>query len=526
MKLSTLPVEVGELIFSAVVWDDFTPECVESLNEASKCINRVHERNRQLRSLRLTAKFVDCIVNRLAFKYVHITSQRRAAELINAVEDRRIPGAVVRHLFLGDKLGRYHPDNAPNYSWVTAESGKDWIEYGTFYKLLAVMPHLLSLHIHLPGIHSQIFTSVVRHGRIAPLSSLESIRCLSLYDDVNNSACYKPVRTVPGARDSLSVFPNLQYLVVSESEGLTQLDKLTASSSSQQTPQWYAPRLQRIQLEKWCPMESDFILYNLAMEIPLTELRMLRKVPRRMSMDGNDSSYFNFADSVDVHKIIERIGPTLTSLRLDFAYHFADDLISTNVHLCAAIRDNCQNLEYLTLSFPPPDNLDDAPKASVCHQLFRAPVSFTTRGAGMLNLKKAEIIGHHSYCEGSSRKMVIDASEDVWATQTQMVWEASTENGTSDDECLHTNIQIHGTPANEASLLNCRELRGFSGTLPDLSSRESHPRKRRRCVEDMHEKKRGPTLTLEPPLWLSVRGLMWDALPSRLNKRKHVELED
>jgi hypothetical protein len=288
MKLSALPLEVSELIFSAVVWDDFSPKWVETLNKVSECIDRVHERNCQLRSLRLTAKFVDCIVNRLAFKYVHITSQRRAQELINAPEDRGIPGAVVRHLFLGDKLGRYHKDNAPNYSWVTAESGKDWIEFGTFGKLLAMMPHLVSLHIHLPAIHSQMFTSFVRHGIVAPLPSLHSIRYLSLYDDVNNSNCYEPVKSVSGARDSLSVFPNLEYLVVSESEGLTNLDRLTAFSSSQTSPQWYAPRLQKIELEKWCPMERDFILYNLAMEIPLTDLRMLRQVPRRMSMDGKD----------------------------------------------------------------------------------------------------------------------------------------------------------------------------------------------------------------------------------------------
>src|SRR5205814_4062358 len=138
------------------------------------------------------------------------------------------------------------------------------------------------------------------------------------------------------------------------------------------------------------------------------------------------------------------------------------------LHLCTAIRDNCQNLEYLTLSFPPPDNLDDAPRASVCHQLFRAPVSFTTRGAGMLNLKKAEIIGHHSYCEGSSRKMVIDASEDVWETQNQSWWESSSESGGSELECVHTNIQIHGTPAKEASLLNRRELCGIPSPISQL----------------------------------------------------------
>jgi hypothetical protein len=223
-----------------------------------------------------------------------------------------------------------------------------------------------------------------------------------------------------------------------------------------------------------------------------------------------------------VHKIIERIGPTLRSLRLDFSYHFADDLHTTNVHLCTAIRDNCQNLEYLTLSFPPPDKLDDAPRASVCHQLFRAPVNFLTRGAGMLHLKKAEIIGHHSYCEGSSRKMVIDASEDVWATQNQMVWEGSSENGSLDNECLHTNIQIQGTPAKRASLLNCRELCCLSGTLPELSPRNYRSGKRR-CLENMHESNcdSNPNLTLVPPsLNLSY------VSPSRSTKRKRLKVDD
>ena len=164
------------------------------------------------------------------------------------------------------------------------------------------------------------------------------------------------------------------------------------------------------------------------------------------------------------------------------------------MHLCPTIRDNCQNLEYLTLSFPPPDNLNDAPRASVCHQLFRAPGSF---GAGMLNLKKAEIIGHHSYCEGSSRKMVIDASEDVWTTQNQLWWEASSENESVDHECLHTNIQIHGTPAKRPSLLNCREFCCISGTLPKLSSCDCDTGSWRPW-ENMHESNRGPILTFRP----------------------------
>ena len=100
MSLSTLPLEVGELIFSEVVWDGFCPELIENLNSASDCIDRVHERNRQLRALRPTARLVDCIVNRLAHKYVHITSQTRADELINTADDLRLQGAAVRHLFL------------------------------------------------------------------------------------------------------------------------------------------------------------------------------------------------------------------------------------------------------------------------------------------------------------------------------------------------------------------------------------------------------------------------------------------
>ena len=145
----------------------------------------------------------------------------------------------------------------------------------------------------------------------------------------------------------------------------------------------------------------------------------------------------------DMNTIIAEVGSNLTSLRLDFAYHFADDLNPENLHLCAAIRDNCQSLEYLTLCFPPPDKIDDAPRASVCHQLFRAPGNFKSKGVGMLNLKRVEIIGHHTYCEGSSREMVIDASEDVWASQNVVFWE-SCMDGSMDHECLHTNIQIHG----------------------------------------------------------------------------------
>jgi hypothetical protein len=286
MKLSTLPLEVSELIFKEVVWDEFQPELVEDLNSASECINHLHERNRQLRALRPTAKFVDCIVNRLAYKYVHITSKTRADEIIDAAKDRHIQGNAVRHLFLGDKSGRYHVDNGPSYSWVSAEYGKEWIDSGTFGKLLVLMPNVVSLHIHLPAIHSQIFQSSVRHGMVAPLDSLKSIRCLSLYDDINNNPCYELIRKLEGVRESLSAFPNLQHLVISESEGVRSLDKLRGFTASQVSSKWYAPRLRSILLEKWVPVEEDIILYNFAMDIPLRYLRMSRRVPRRLSMNS------------------------------------------------------------------------------------------------------------------------------------------------------------------------------------------------------------------------------------------------
>lgn len=200
--------------------------------------------------------------------------------------------------------------------------------------------------------------------------------------------------------------------------------------------------------------------------------------------------------SVDVVLIIRKIGPTLTSLSLDFGCHFADDLDSTNVHLCTTIRDSCQNLEYLTLAFPPSDNLHDAPRPSVCHQIFRAPASLMTRGPGMLNLKKAEILGHHSYCEGSSRKMVIEASEEVWATQRQSSSTSEAECG-SDHECVHTNIQIHGTPREKASLLNRRALCGVSSTLPQLSSSAKAGQKV--YLGPMHEPNRIENLILISP---------------------------
>lgn len=226
-----------------------------------------------------------------------------------------------------------------------------------------------------------------------------------------------------------------------------------------------------------------------------------------------------------MHIIIGKMGHTLTSLHLDFSYHFADDLNTTDVHLCATIRDNCQNLEYLTLSFPPPDRLHDAPYASVCHQLFRAPSSCKARGVGMPNLKKAEIIGYHSYCEGSSRKMIIDASEEVWETQNQSWWEASSEGGGLDQECLHTNLQIHGTPAKEASLLNRRELCGISSPLSQLSSYIFDRAGRR--MWDMHKPDERPILILAPPSLIPFKNIIVSghiSSPKR-KKRKFDEVE-
>ena len=221
--------------------------------------------------------------------------------------------------------------------------------------------------------------------------------------------------------------------------------------------------------------------------------------------------------TVDVLVIIRKIGPTLTSLSLDFSCHFADDLDSTNVHLCAEIRDSCQNLEYLTLSFPPSDNLHDAPRPNVCHQLFRAPTNLLTRGPGMRNLKKAEILGYHGYCEGSSRKMVIEASEEVWATQRQS-WEPGEPEIGSAHECLHTNIQIHGTPAGKASLLNCRELRGISGTLPQLRSGCSKEQKAH--VGTVYESSSIWDLILISPIRTLDQGCYRRRSPRRQNGKK------
>jgi hypothetical protein len=119
----------------------------------------------------------------------------------------------------------------------------------------------------------------------------------------------------------------------------------------------------------------------------------------------------------------------------------------------------------------------------------------------MLNLKKAEIIGYHSYCEGSSRTMVIEASEEVWATQSQSSWEGQSERGSVDHECLHTNVKIHGTPAGKASLLNCRELCCISGTLSELSSVGSGREGAR--VDTVQEPSCGNTLILIAP-WAYV----------------------
>src|SRR5271156_3780559 len=59
--------------------------------------------------------------------------------------------------------------------------------------------------------------------------------------------------------------------------------------------------------------------------------------------------------SLAIPTFLQRLRDLLSSL-VPFDFHDA-----TKVHLCPTIRDNCQNLEYLTLSFPPPDNLNDAP---------------------------------------------------------------------------------------------------------------------------------------------------------------------
>jgi hypothetical protein len=284
--LASLPLEVVELILGAAVWDDFTPECIESLNKASDCIAQVHGRNRRLRDLRLLAKFFDSVLWRLSFKYVHITSYARAVELLTTTGDRRFPGELVRHLFLGDQLGRYHDENAPSYTWVTSESAKHWVEGRVLAGLLTMMNQVRTLHIHLPGIHSQVFSASFTQSETMSAPALRTITCLSLYDDLNNSHCYHAVRSLLEARTSLAGFVSLRQLVISESEGMRALDRLTAFPSHHQAPKHNLPKMNKISLEKWCPMGHDVILYNLIIGIPLCDLWMLRKVPRRMSMDG------------------------------------------------------------------------------------------------------------------------------------------------------------------------------------------------------------------------------------------------
>src|SRR5277367_6358884 len=84
-------------------------------------------------------------------------------------------------------------------------------------------------------------------------------------------------------------------------------------------------------------------------------------------------------------------------------------------------------------------------------------------------------------------------------THSQMMLPTTTdfENESVDHECLHTNIQIHGTPAKRPSLLNCREFCGISGTLPKLSSCDCDTGSWRPW-ENMHESTRGPILTFRP----------------------------
>jgi len=67
---------------------------------------------------------------------------------------------------------------------------------------------------------------------------------------------------------------------------MIQLDRLTAFPSDQQPAKHNLPRMKRIVLEKWCPLGHDVILYNFVIDVPLSDLRIVRKVPRRISMDG------------------------------------------------------------------------------------------------------------------------------------------------------------------------------------------------------------------------------------------------
>jgi hypothetical protein len=188
------------------------------------------------------------------------------------------------------------------------------------------------------------------------------------------------------------------------------------------------------------------------------------------------------------------MGSTLTELELDFAYHQADHLAPNQVHLCTTIRDNCQNLQFLTLAFPPHKGPHAAPRASVCHEIFRG---LGGAGAGMPHLKKAEIVGHHTYCNGSSREQIIEASEEVWAAQHDLVWEGNSEDGSVvEHECLHANVLLHGTPAKKESLLNCRAIRCVSGTLSTLPFDVDGRRSRRRRLEALSELDGSSTLIL------------------------------
>jgi hypothetical protein len=140
---------------------------------------------------------------------------------------------------------------------------------------------------------------------------------------------------------------------------------------------------------------------------------------------------------------------------------------------------------------------------------------------GMLNLKGVQIIGDHSYCEGSSRKMIIEASEEVWERQNEVWWEASSESGALDHECVHTNIQVHGTPASRASLLNCRELCGIQSTLSELSSPGDEGVGR--CLEDLHESHCRDLIILAPPLrtFMPSKPVVSGRVPpQRVKKRK------
>lgn len=184
------------------------------------------------------------------------------------------------------------------------------------------------------------------------------------------------------------------------------------------------------------------------------------------------------------------MGPSLTHLDLEYRYHFADDIERQKIHLCATISESCQNLHWLSLSFPPPEPSDDAPRPRVCHQLFRAPGSFMNRAAGMLNMKACQIVGYYDYCDGSSRNMMIDASEEVWESQNAQCWPSTCDDESLGHGCLHANLQIHGTPASRTSLLKRRELHLLPSPLSQQPSPKAFPQHPRE--ESL------PLLTLDP----------------------------